>query len=610
MSYLELKSAPLPNVTKGIISLWFRDISAGASAPATPAAEGPSKMGHAPIGWPFAVPPDTIALVKTLHPPAVFFWNAYGSPMQSLGVPSPFLGSATVWMPMPPPIPTDHIRMLLTFGDPDQDYHYCSWLQQDVAVLDTVEYLPNTGFVYDTNAFPPPYKPYWHDRGADGKFKVKNMVVGPSQPYRNVVPQSFIGVDKDGYIVICLQTSSHADYKGYAFQLDETKQLWANQTVLVGTPPTGFIQVGPYWNGYEFTYKDVSNEIFAAQPETFVIGGPGAFLDFSFGPRVEKDSAGTWHHLLFSFDIGGAVNCVLNEDEDSGVREFTVSTGCKAWLALDDKNYSGRQLQARFAVPDGFLAPLLPGMGTDLQGFGPSTSASHAAFPTLGPNDILPRNIWALGFKHLPKYGLMWNYCTSGVLAQDFSFPDAPPLHKGDFNPIPWASALWPLFHSLGGWMPELTPPRPTTPDPKTLDSPTYHCGSFEIPTAGHPIGIPAATRHIDHNTGLEMAELQIWFDKTVDTSDASIRRLFIDYPRDEKGKPIPGENKTAVSPEKAEEQLGKPHILLHGTKNWKKGRNTGIIGYDFEKNKIKSAGQFTPVAKIEKFLPDPELKE
>ena len=606
MSYLECASAPLGDMTKGTISLWFRDISKGPDAPATPAAPGPSVGGHPPIGWPLAVAPDTIALVKQVNPPAVFFWNAYGVPIQDIGVISPFLGPAAVWSPIPPPIPTDHIRMLLTFGDPRQDYDYCPWRMQGVSVLDAVHYIPNTGTPYNTADFPPPYKPWFRNEGADGKYQVENMVLQGPQSYQGIVPQSFIGVDNDGYIIICLQTKSKATYKGYAFQLDETKELWADQSILVGTPPTGWAMVGPYWNGYEFTYKDVSNEIMGAQPESFVIGGPGAFLDISFGPRVERDGAGTWHHLLFSFDISGEVDCKLDEDEASGVRQFTVSTGCKAWLALDDKNYKGAQLQTRFAVPDGFLAPLLPGMGTDIQGYGPSTSASRNAFP-IGPNDILPRSVWTLGFKHLPKFGLMWNFSTSGIAKEDMFPPNAPPILKGDFNPLPWAGVLWPLFHSLGGWLPVLDPPRPTTPDPKTLDSPTYFCESFVIPTAGHPIGIPASSHHIQHNTGLEMAELQIWADKVVDTSDVNIRRLFIDYPRDEKGKPIPGSHLKSVPPSKAAKVLGEPDILLHGSKNWKKGRNTGTTGVDPD-GKIKAGGQFQPIAKIEKFEPDPEL--
>jgi hypothetical protein len=550
-----------------------------------------------------------MALVKEVNPPAAFWWNAYGVPLQDIGTLSPFLGPAAVWPPIPPPIPTDNIRMMLTFGDPGQSYDYCPWRMQDVPVLDAVHYLPSTGFAYDTGDFPPPYKPWYTNEGADGKYVIKNMVLQPPQSYKDIVPQSFIGVDNDGYIIICLQTKSKATYKGYAFQLDETKELWADQSILVGSPPTGWGMVGPYWNGYEFTYKDVSNEIMAAQPETFVIGGPGAFLDISFGPRVERDGAGTWHHLLFSFDISGAVDCTLDEVEATGVRTFTVSTGCKAWLALDDKNYKGAQLQTRFTVPDGFLAPLLPGMGTDILGYGPVTCASRNAFPTLGPNDILPRNVWTLGFKHLPKYGLMWNYCTSGIATQDMFPADGYQIYKGDFNPLPWAGVEWPLFHSLGGWLPVLDPPRPTTPDPKTLDSPSYSCESFVIPSAGHPIGIPAATHHILHNTGLEMAELQIWTNKIVDTSDVNIRRLFLDYPKDEHGKPIPGSHLKAVPPHRAAEMLGPPDILLHGTRNWKSGKNTGATGVSSDGQVIRG-GQFQPIAKIERFLPDPELNK
>lgn len=93
------------------------------------------------------------------------------------------------------------------------------------------------------------------------------------------------------------------------------------------------------------------------------------------------------------------------------------------------------------------------------------------------------------------------------------------------------------------------------------------------------------------------MAELQIWAGQTLDTSDVSMRRLFID----DKGKPVP--------PSKAEKVLGKPDVKLHGSGNWKAGRNTGTSGIDKDGN-TKSDGQFQHIAGIERFLPDPQLNK
>ena len=66
-------------------------------------------------------------------------------------------------------------------------------------------------------------------------------------------------------------------------------------------------------------------------------------------------------------------------------------------------------LQRHLRLPDGITAPLLPGMATDVIGFGPVSSYGRSSFGTsLGTNGIIPQNVWIHGFKGNPKDGLRW----------------------------------------------------------------------------------------------------------------------------------------------------------------------------------------------------------
>jgi len=155
-----------------------------------------------------------------------------------------------------------------------------------------------------------------------------------------------------------------------------------------------------------------------------------------------------------------------------------------------------------------------------------------------------------------------------------------------------------------GDWQAVMHPPRPSNPDPKDFDIPTYECAGFSIPVAGHPVGIPASAHHLQHNTGIEMAELQIWANQTLDTSRLDLRRLFVrEVIDDDTGQT----RRLPVEPSVAAEMLGRPDVLLHGSSNWISGRNTGATGVDDEDNNVPT-GQFQPVARIVQFKPEPEL--
>jgi hypothetical protein len=112
----------------------------------------------------------------------------------------------------------------------------------------------------------------------------------------------------------------------------------------------------------------------------------------------------------------------------------------------------------------------------------------------------------------------------------------------------------------------------------------------------------------------VELAELQVFTDVTLNTAIVDNRRAFIDYLRDAEGNPVlDADGKQTlqpVNPAKAELLLGrKPKILLHGAGNWQNGVNTGALGIDSEGNAI-AQGQFVPSGNIAQYKPDPSLKQ
>ncbi|PAY05390.1 hypothetical protein CK489_28790 [Bradyrhizobium sp. UFLA03-84] len=92
-------------------------------------------------------------------------------------------------------------------------------------------------------------------------------------------------------------------------------------------------------------------------------------------------------------------------------------------------------------------------------------------------------------------------------------------------------------------------------------------------------------------NKRIEMGEAQIFMDVTADTASETVRRAFIT----EKGSP--------ASLKKARDLFGKsPEVLVHGSENWKKARNTGSLA-DPDNPEDGIA-----VGKIKRFTPNPKL--
>ena len=567
MSHLQLNNALLPNMSKGIISLWFK----GARSKAVNAPEE---------NWTIAPPPDPKMGLPLPVANAFVFYDPYGLTISSF---FPIRGPAPMISPFPPvthiwsgnnspKLPHDKFNFIMTFGNPSLPYNYRPWECRKISTFDGVLEI-HAPFNYAD--WPPPYRPHWkvfpsgpnvgQPLGQDGKLSVYNVQLGDVAPITDMIPQSFIGVTNSGELRILLQTDTRAEYNGYMYTMDRAETLMAKSTIFIAPitmPPTpgvwGYTE--PYWAGYQFIYKDTSKELMTAWPEFFMINGP----------LVDEG----WNHLLFSFDITGSVSLTVSGSYQTtgGVLTPHCSTRCRAWLAVNDVNWTGNTLQWHPSP-----IPFITGMPK------PISDVWFRDQLGLGPNDIVPQNVFLHGVMGNPKDNLPRAYGADlggGVVG-----------YTDQLNPNVYIS-----FLGLGGG-PGLVDPI-TVPDPKNFPATSYFCDGFSIPTFEQPIGLPAGGSHANHIKGVYMAELQIWADKTLDTSILANRRLFIDA----EGKP--------VTMNIAEHALGKPDIILHKTSNWKKGFNTGstgVIELDGE-SEIIPGGQFDPVGTIIKYEPDPQL--
>jgi len=666
MSYLQMDKAPVPDMQKGIISFWFREVQKQQPDPPE-IQQWPQGFWTTSNAGEVMVPPngEYSVQVDPEFKNCVFYMSPYGVPIGGLFFGGLFLTGASVWIPNPPPLVTSTwsladpsqsvinsgltadtsmskkgIRTLLTFGDREIPFQYASWRAESPDVIPAVQYLGFAGIVSEAQF--PPYAVYSHVIGDNGLFYVRNYRLNEPQTRDNIkVPPSFIAIDGDGHLIINLQTKTKATYKGMAFELTDITELVGGQTVLIipdnvhdytytelGFPfPDGvWERRDGFWSGYEFKYKDVSDTVMSCQPESFVIYS-GTSSAFDLALNQPKVTNGGWHHVLFSFDISGPVHVdTPSAGSDKTGWTYThpnMNTSCKAWLAFDDVNRTGANLQNRPPVHDGIILPKLAGTKTtQILDFGPCSTWSRivgglSGFGNMEPNAILPRNAWLRPVQGNPKDGLNRNASVWGVLSADdppFILATANLMGgcgPGDYNPIPWTGAIWPLYgHGIapGPWFGTVTPKSPSTPDVHAFDPPTYDCAGFTIPVSGNPIGIPCGADDIANNTGVEMAELQIWAGQTLDTGDVTMRRLFLDYPKDSHGNPDTTKPLQPVSPHVAEAVLGKPDILLHGSGNWKRGRNTGKTATDPDTGQPNPDGQFRPVSLILSFKPDPKL--
>jgi hypothetical protein len=138
----------------------------------------------------------------------------------------------------------------------------------------------------------------------------------------------------------------------------------------------------------------------------------------------------------------------------------------------------------------------------------------------------------------------------------------------------------------------------------------SYNATMGELPAT--EIYVPGSPNYTDGGRTVnsvyhcEMAELQIFSNLLLDTSDKTKRRAFL-APRDETDA---ASQLIPVRPEKTAEILGtKPDIMLHGSGKWIKGANTGTSGIGPPPESIeKPGGQFTRTGMIRRYKPDPAI--
>lgn len=301
-------------------------------------------------------------------------------------------------------------------------------------------------------------------------------------------------------------------------------------------------------------------------PDSFEIGWSPVFSDEEPDDfmRIEPDQ---WHHLLLSFDLSeptkGQGMTIFDAYHCSPTPERTlneikrITDPCQIWIALDDRNRKGAALE-----DPRFFNPfpdrrLVDGLGDN--GIAPF----YALYTTQAASGGSSANIWL---------------ATGTRQVSDVQMADMP------------------IY----------------TYDPAIAGA---------LPTNGQPLGIPGTPAMQDRIRHVEMAEFQMFLDRTLDTNVEANRRAFIDFERDDEGVPIVDDdgnmtmlpvdpkNGTEDDPRAAPERLlgKKPEILLHTSNNWKKGKNTGTLG---EVSTEGTSGQFEPTGRIDRYKPDPFLEK
>ncbi len=220
-------------------------------------------------------------------------------------------------------------------------------------------------------------------------------------------------------------------------------------------------------------------------------------------------------------------------------------------------------------------------------------ASMHSYFPS-DPKDIdLVEDKWnhlLLSFEATGPQGRLWLAVNDKNYSGQHLYPACPSNMEGvggDENDI-IATFDWPIYSK----------------SPYVVSS-----GGFEMPTGN--FGTPFCGEFVDNSKEpVMLAELQVFTGSTLDTNDVDNRRAFVSA----NGKPVPADQKAGIDgagnviPKGSIQLMGRrPDIMLHGSSDWIKGRNTGSSGIDGEGHVLPD-GQFTPDGQIVKYSPDPSL--
>lgn len=130
--------------------------------------------------------------------------------------------------------------------------------------------------------------------------------------------------------------------------------------------------------------------------------------------------------------------------------------------------------------------------------------------------------------------------------------------------------------------------------DGNSLGTSTYSLPAPAVNSGNHGLGIPATSSAPNYH--VELAEFQMWTNQALDPAGESSRRAFIT----DDGKP---ETDDTVP----EDLLGTPAIRLHGSSNWKNGKNTGTPPAQTV-DELGASQNFSPSGKIRAYKPNPSL--
>lgn len=258
-----------------------------------------------------------------------------------------------------------------------------------------------------------------------------------------------------------------------------------------------------------------------------------------------------------------------------------ISSKAKAWLYVDDKPITGKELNHRQAWKT-------------LEGRSVKGNTGKALLDALDKHAILPPNAFLAPFEEIRT--------------------------EMSTNKTGWERDYRTLLGGFNGPAARIDP----TDEMRQLDHPRpkYEFSPGALPTKGHPVCIPAGDSFgikddkVVANFDIILAELQIWANEKLDFDLEENRRLFIGPKLGPDGKPGDDPSLLPVAMRLPAEKLNTPpHIRLHGSGNWKNGYNTGTIGVrisgdgvDQTKTKI-DAGQFVPTGGIERKRPNPKIE-
>lgn len=228
-----------------------------------------------------------------------------------------------------------------------------------------------------------------------------------------------------------------------------------------------------------------------------------------------------------------------------------------------------------------------------------STGAAAPVFPNNVYNDFFqvgaqlsPSNVWgsSIAGSAITVAADQWHHvlvsfdlsggCSSTYSAPDLGIDSTCPFYWS-FDDVNYSSKyLWPNTPVIVG---DTDVPNGIFSDRCIQNSGSFSFAAGNIPTSGNAFGVPSD--QTDHVYKIEMAELQVYTDVTLDTSNSTNRRAFVTSD----GRP--------ESMGAAALLLGKtPEVYLHGLSRWQSGTNSG------------TAGHLTPTGTINPFTPGPSL--